>query len=51
MVSGLAAYAMKRCSMKRKSTGYVIRSSSDCATTKTLEEWSKSALAISVRMA
>src|SRR5260370_23718180 len=46
-----ALQSMKRCSMKRKSTGYFIRSSSDCARTKTLEEWSRSARAISVRSA
>jgi hypothetical protein len=42
MVSGLAAYAMKRCSMKRKSTGCGIRSLSDCAKTRILEAWLKS---------
>jgi len=41
-VSGLAAYAMKRCSMKRKSIGYVIQSLSDCARTRILEAWSRS---------
>ena len=36
MVSGLAAYAMKRCSMKRKSIGCDIRSLSDFARTRIL---------------
>jgi hypothetical protein len=36
MVSGLAAYAMKRCSMKRKSAISGIRNSWDCVTTRTL---------------
>ncbi len=44
MVSGLAAYAMKRCSMKRKSIGCVIRSLSHCVRTRTLEAWSKSTI-------
>src|SRR5882762_4694958 len=42
MVSGLAAYAMKRCSMKRKSIDCDIRSLSACARTRILEAWSRS---------
>ncbi len=42
MVSGLAAYAMKRCSMKRKSIGCDIQNLSDYGRTRILEAWSKS---------
>ena len=45
MVSGLAAYAMKRCSMKRKSIGCDIRSLSGFEKTRILEALSKSTLA------
>ncbi|PYT96579.1 MAG: hypothetical protein DMG38_23210 [Acidobacteria bacterium] len=45
MVSGLAAYAMKRCSMKRKSIDYDIRNLSGFEKTRILEAWSKSTLA------
>jgi len=41
MVSGLAAYAMKRCSMKRKSTASDIQSLSDCVRTRTRKAWSR----------
>src|SRR5882762_8724976 len=41
MVSGLAAYAMKRCSMKRKSTASGIQSLSDCVRTRTRKAWSR----------
>ena len=42
MVAGLAAYAMKRCSMKRKSIDCGIPSLSDSARTGILEAWSRS---------
>jgi len=45
MVSGLAAYAMKRCSMKRKSISCDIRGLSGFEKTRILEALSKSTLA------
>jgi hypothetical protein len=47
MVSGLAAYAMKRCSMKRKSVGGVTRSLSVCATIRSQAGLSESSQASS----
>jgi hypothetical protein len=41
LVSHLAAYAMKRCSMKRKSTASGIRSLSGYVKTRTRKSWSR----------